>query len=161
PSTVAQGVQDLLALRCSGSTGNCPVRRGFGEGSSACQFEWIGGLAQTHLGEADSRRIVKENAILLARPDGIGPQQTRASHVEAQPARFTAACDQSLPQGSLFRVEGIVAAQGRVDVAPQLFQARKRGDSGHGDSAISGRYGGVARHGPPPYLSTPPEAEST
>src|SRR5262249_9552308 len=61
----------------------------------------------------------------------------------------------------LFRVEGIVAAQGRVDVAPQLFQAGKRGDGGHGDSAISGRYGGVARHGPPPHLSTPPEAEST
>src|SRR5262245_14161384 len=75
------------------------------------QLERVGAFAEARLGEAHAAGVVKEDAVLLAGPDGVRLEQPRTPGLEEQPARPAAARDQGLIERRLARVQVIVCAE--------------------------------------------------
>jgi len=71
----------------------------------------VGSFAQTRLGEAFAGAVVEEDAILLAGPDGIGPELSRSACLEKQAARLVLTTDNCLIEGCQARLQAIVIAQ--------------------------------------------------
>jgi CheY-like chemotaxis protein len=132
---------------------------------SGDKLERVGRLAQLHHGETHARSVVKEDAVLLASPDGGRAQEARAAHLEHQPARLAAAQQHALKQRGLPGVEGVVAAEGFEDEGAQLFQGGQRSDGIHRGSGLFGVWEDgeteVSRPTSRPYLSAGAAAESS
>ena len=77
---------------------------------SAGELHRVGRLAEADDGEALPGGVVEQDAVFLARPDGVGAEQPRSLHLEEQAARPAAALDHRPPQRRLARVEAVVPA---------------------------------------------------
>ena len=85
----------------------------------------IWGFAQLNLAEAFAARRVEEDAVFVAGPNGIVFEKSRAFHVNEEAARFTAADDDAVGEGRLFRVEIVLFAKDMVNVFEKLFNGRQ------------------------------------
>lgn len=101
------------------------------------QLARIGCFTETHLGEALTVRIVKEDAILLAGPDGIGFDHARPLHLKEETARTPRTLDCALVHGGLLWIELIVSAQGVANVRAESVQGRKANNGVHANYTAS------------------------
>ena len=92
----------------------------------------IWGFAQVNLAEAFAVRRVEEYAIFVAGPDGVVFEKSRAFHVNEEAARFSAADDDAVGEGRLFRVEIVLFAKDMVNVFEKLFNGRQTMNLIHG-----------------------------
>jgi hypothetical protein len=102
--------------------------------SSSRQFARIGRFAETNFPEALTVGIVKEDTILLPRPNGIGLHHARPLHLKEQSTRTTRSRKHGLMDRRLDRIELIVSAQ---DVANMRAQSVH---SGEADNGVHVRY---------------------
>jgi hypothetical protein len=105
-----------------------------GTPASAGEFERVGGVAEARLGETLTGGVVKEEAILLADPDGMGAQQTRPLHLEVEAARPAGALQHTLKERCRLRFEPVVLAENCSDMRAQGIQRGQRNDCVHGSS---------------------------
>ena len=89
------------------------------------QTTQIGGFAQLNFAEAFAARRVEEDAVFVAGPNGIVLEKSRSFHLNEEAARFTAADDDAVGEGRLFRVEIVLFAEGMVNVFEKLFNGRQ------------------------------------
>src|SRR6266851_2589898 len=97
--------------------------------TSPRQANGIGCLAQAGLSKAVAGRVVEEDAVFLARPDGVGFHEARSLYLEEKAAWPAGTGDDGLVEGGLTRVELIVAAQYGKNVRAQFLDG---GETNHG-----------------------------
>src|SRR5262245_30871704 len=96
--------------------GTHPVYEDWSVDPSRRQPPCLRRLAQLRFGETGASRIVEEDAVLLADPNGIGPHKARPLHLEKQAAGPTGPRDDPLIHRRLFWIELVVGAQNGPNV---------------------------------------------